>query len=262
MARGQKKHMKRLAAPNHWMLDKLTGIFAPRPSPGPHKLRECLPLVIILRNRLKYALNGAEANQIVKQRLIKVDGKVRTDVTFPSGFMDVIHIERTNETFRLLYDVKGRFKLHRITTEEAKYKLCKVNRAQLGPNSVPYIATHDGRYIRYPDPLIKVDDTVMIDINTGKVIDFAKYDLGNLAMVTGGHNIGRVGTIVTREKHPGSTEIVRIRDANGHDFATRKGNVFIIGKGTTPLISLPKEKGIKKTIIEEFEARSGKKITA
>mmetsp|Transcript_16691 Transcript_16691/g.68369 ORF Transcript_16691/g.68369 Transcript_16691/m.68369 type:complete len:82 (+) Transcript_16691:647-892(+) len=81
-------------------------------------------------------------------------------------------------------------------------------------------------------------------------------------MVTGGHNIGRVGTIVTREKHPGSTEIVRIRDANGHDFATRKGNVFIIGKGTTPLISLPKEKGIKKTIIEEFEARSGKKITA
>uniref|UniRef100_A0A7S2ZFM7 40S ribosomal protein S4 n=1 Tax=Rhodosorus marinus TaxID=101924 RepID=A0A7S2ZFM7_9RHOD len=176
--------------------------------------------------------------------------------------IDVIHIERTNETFRLLYDVKGRFKLHRITTEEAKYKLCKVNRAQLGPNSVPYIATHDGRYIRYPDPLIKVDDTVMIDINTGKVIDFAKYDLGNLVMVTGGHNIGRVGTIVTREKHPGSTEIVRIRDANGHDFATRKGNVFIIGKGTTPLISLPKEKGIKKTIIEEFEARSGKKITA
>lgn len=27
---------------------------APKPSPGPHKQRECLPLVIMLRNRLKY----------------------------------------------------------------------------------------------------------------------------------------------------------------------------------------------------------------
>eukprot|EP00188_Purpureofilum_apyrenoidigerum_P005469 Plantae.Rhodophyta-Purpureofilum_apyrenoidigerum.ctg714.p1 GENE.Plantae.Rhodophyta-Purpureofilum_apyrenoidigerum.ctg714~~Plantae.Rhodophyta-Purpureofilum_apyrenoidigerum.ctg714.p1 ORF type:complete len:263 (-),score=60.72 Plantae.Rhodophyta-Purpureofilum_apyrenoidigerum.ctg714:51-839(-) len=260
MGRGPKKHMKRLAAPNHWMLDKLTGVFAPRPTPGPHKIRECLPLVIILRNRLKYALNNAESTKIVKQRLIKVDGKIRTDRNFPVGFMDVIHIERTEEIFRLLYDVKGRFKLHRITAEEAKYKLCKVKRAQLGPNSVPYIATHDGRYIRYPDPLIKVDDTVMIDIESGKVIDFAKFDLGNLVMVTGGHNIGRVGTMVTREKHPGSTEIVRIRDANGHDFATRKANVFIIGKGSKALVSLPKEKGIKKSIIEEFEQTTGKKV--
>ena len=60
---------------------------APRPSPGPHKLRECLPLVVFLRNRLKYALNGREVTAIVKQRLIKVDGKVRTDETYPTGFM-------------------------------------------------------------------------------------------------------------------------------------------------------------------------------
>ena len=52
MAWGPKKHLKRVAAPKHWMLDKLTGVFAPRPSTGPHKLREYLPLIIFLRNRL------------------------------------------------------------------------------------------------------------------------------------------------------------------------------------------------------------------
>lgn len=62
-------------------------IQAPRPSPGPHKLRECLPLIVLLRNRLKYALTGDEVKRIVKQRLIKVDGKIRTDPTFPAGFM-------------------------------------------------------------------------------------------------------------------------------------------------------------------------------
>lgn len=60
---------------------------APRPSTGPHKLRECLPLIIFLRNRLKYALTGDEVKKICMQRFIKVDGKVRTDITYPAGFM-------------------------------------------------------------------------------------------------------------------------------------------------------------------------------
>ena len=42
---------------------------------------------MFLRNRLKYALTGDEVKRIVKQRLIKVDGKVRTDPTYPAGFM-------------------------------------------------------------------------------------------------------------------------------------------------------------------------------
>ncbi len=33
---------------------------------------------------------------------------------------DVIQIDKTAEYFRLLYDVKGRFTIHRITSEEAK----------------------------------------------------------------------------------------------------------------------------------------------
>lgn len=69
------------------MLDKLGGVYAPRPSTGPHKLRESLPLVIFLRNRLKYALTNCEVTKIMMQRLIKVDGKVRTDSNYPAGFM-------------------------------------------------------------------------------------------------------------------------------------------------------------------------------
>lgn len=102
------------------MLDKLSGTWAPRPSPGPHKIRECLPLIVFLRNRLKYALTKKEVQSILAQRLVKVDGKVRTDVTYPSGFMDVISIEKTGENFRLIYDTKGRFTIHRITDEESK----------------------------------------------------------------------------------------------------------------------------------------------
>ncbi|KAF9182882.1 ERMES complex Ca(2+)-binding regulatory GTPase gem1 [Haplosporangium sp. Z 11] len=254
-ARGPKKHLKRLNAPKHWMLDKLTGTYAPRPTAGPHKLRECLPLVILLRNRLKYALNGKEVQSILMQRLVKVDGKVRTDTTFPAGFMDAITIEKTGENFRLVYDTKGRFTVHRITAEEAKYKLCKVKKVQLGAKGIPFIVTHDGRTLRYPDPLIKVNDTVKLDLETGKFNEFVKFEVGNVAMVTGGRNTGRVGVITHRERHVGGFDIVHIKDVLDRQFATRVSNIFVIGEGNKPWVSLPKNKGVKLTIAEERDRR-------
>jgi len=254
MARGPKKHLTRMFAPSHWMLDKLKGRWAPRPSAGPHKLRECLPLIVMLRNKLKYALTYRECKMIVMQRLIKVDGKVRTDMFFPAGFMDVVQIEKTKENFRLLYDTKGKFKLHKVAKEEASYKLCRVKKIMRGPKATPYAVTHDGRTLRYPDPDIKPNDTIRLDINDGKILDHVKFEAGNIVMISGGKNMGRVGVIVSRERHPGSFEIIHIKDAVGHTFATRLSNVFVIGQGSKPWISLPKGNGIQLNIIENRNA--------
>ena len=207
MARGPKRHLKRLNAPKHWMLDKLGGVWAPRPSTGPHKLRECMPLIVLLRNRLKYALNTKEVKYILMQRLVKVDGKARTDKTYPAGFMDVVSIEKTGENFRLLYDVRGRFSIHRIGAEEAKYKLCRVKQLEMGKGKVPYVVTHDGRTVRYPDPMVAVNDTVKLDIETNKIEDFIKFETGNLAMISGGKNTGRVGIIISRERQIGRAHV-------------------------------------------------------
>jgi len=273
MAKGPKKHMKRLNAPKHWMLGKLGGIYAPRPSTGPHKMRECLPLSLILRNRLKYSLTRRETLMIVMRRSVAVDGKIRTDINYPAGFMDVVEIEKTNEKFRLLYDVKGRFVLHRITPEESGFKLCRVQqvstakKASIGRNpfhtgqqaAIPYIVTHDGRTVRYPDPLIKVHDTIKVDIKTGKISQFLKFDVGNTSMVTRGANAGRIGVITKTEHHPGSFDIVHLRDKRGADFATRISNVFVIGDASKTWVTIPRGRGVKQSIIETREENEKRK---
>jgi small subunit ribosomal protein S4e len=251
MTRGPKKHLKRLAAPNHWMLDKMGGVFAPRPRAGPHKLRECVPLIVVIRNRLKYAVNGKEARTIMMERNIKVDGRVRTDIKYPAGFMDCITIDKTNENYRLMYDVKGRFTLVPIDKNEAKTKLLQVTREDYGNKATPKVTTHDGRTIRYPDPDAKVYDTVKYNVETGKITEVVKFDVGNVAMIKGGQNIGRVGIITARERHLGAFDIVHIKDARGNTFCTRISNVFVIGKGSKPAVKLPRGNGIMRTILEE-----------
>jgi len=269
--------LKRLVAPKSWVLGKLGGKWAPRPSTGPHKLRESLPLTLALRNRLKYALTRREVLMIVMRRLVEVDGKIRTDLNFPAGLMDVVRIQKTNEAFRVLYDVKGRFVLHELKDQkEAGLKLARVNnvskasKATIGhnpfqagqPGTIPYLVTHDGRTIRYPDPLIKKNDTVALDIKTGKITGHLKFDIGNLAIVTKGANVGRIGVIQKKERHPGSFDIVHLKDKKGVPFATRLANVFVIGDAEKPWISLPKAKGQKSTILEERSERAAAKAGA
>jgi small subunit ribosomal protein S4e len=270
MARGPKKHLKRLNAPNNWMLHKMGGTWAPRPNTGPHKLRESFPLALILRNRLKYALTRREVIMCVMRRTIEVDGKVRTDTNYPAGFQDVISIPKTDEHFRILYDTKGHFILHRIHVDESKYKLLRVtklsraNKASIGRNPfltghaavIPFIVTHDGRTIRYADPVIRVGDTIKFETKTGKIAGHIKLDIGNLAMITKGANIGRVGVITRKERHEGSFDIIHLKDKKGATFATRAGGVFVIGDANNSWITLPRGKGLKLSIMEEREKKT------
>ena len=272
--------MKRMYAPSHWCLEKLKGVYATRPSAGPHKLRECIPLTVLLQNRLKYALSGQDAIKICRNRdgNIKIDNKIRRDPRFPLGFGDVVTIPKTGENFRILYDIKGRFQPVRIDAKEAGFKLCKVKRKCMGKNKIPYIVTHDGRTIRFPNPEIKKNDTVQVslalfyllssfilylilfaffqlNLETGEIDKVVKFENGANVFVTGGNNIGRVGQLMHVEHHPGSYEIVHIKDASGNSFATRLSNVFTVGEGKKSLITLGKRKGVRQTLVEERNAK-------
>jgi len=240
------------------MLDKLTGVYAPRPRTGPHKLKECLPLQLVLRNRLKFALSGRECDIILvdKDNQVKVDQKVRRDKKYPVGLMDVVSIPKTKDTYRMLYDVKGRFCLTKIKESEGSFKLCKIKRRVMGQNKIPYIVTHDARCLRYPDPAITIYDTVKVNLAKNSIEEVVPLAIGNTVLVTGGSNRGRVGTISNRTRLQGAFDMIAVKDKSGHSFNTRIDNCFVIGKGESTMITLPRDKGLKRTIIEEQEAKS------
>merc|ERR1711998_4229 len=134
--------------------------------------------------------------------------------------MDVITIDKTDEHFRMLYDAKGRFVVHRLNA--------------------------------------KNNDVIKLDLATGKAVDLIKFEVGQTAIITKGQNQGRIGTITGREKHVGSFEIVHIKDSKGRSFSTRLLNVFpISAKDDEPVVSLPKGKGLRDNILEERKKRLG-----
>ena len=168
--------------------------------------------------------------------------------------MDIVTINKTGANYRVNFDVKGRWRLVKISKEEAKYKLCKVTKRCMGPKKIPFIVTSDGRTLRYPNPNIKEHDTVKLNLETNEIVDYYKYKLGAQVLIVGGNNIGRAGQIEKIEKHPGSYEIVYIKDKSGNQFSTRLTNIFITGDQNSEisvekyntLLSIIEERNLKR----------------
>lgn len=257
MARGPRKHLKRIRAPKSWLMDKLGGAFAVRPSEGPHALRESVPLQVVLRDKLHFARTGREVDVILHQKegLVHVDKKVRRNPKYPIGLMDVIDLPKVGAAYRVLYDVKGRFVFVKIKKAEAAFKLCRVEKKQIGANGVTYLVTHDGRTLRFAGKDATINDTVKLNLDNGEVTERFPVAVNNLAYILNGSNRGRVGVISHIAHFDGNHDLVTLKDAKGHVFTTRVSYVFIIGNGNTSAITLPKENGIKQSILEEAANR-------
>lgn len=76
-------------------------------------------------------------------------------------------------------------------------------------------------------------------------------------MLTAGNNIGRIGILESVDKHPGSYDIAKVKDARGDRFSTRLSNIIVIGDGKTPAISLPIGEGIKYSLLEQMNKDDG-----
>jgi small subunit ribosomal protein S4e len=90
---------------------------------------------------------------------------------------------------------------------------------------------------------------------TGEIESVIKFENFSTVYITGGNNIGRVGTMLSVEHHPGSYEIVHVKDARGHTFSTRLSNAFVIGTDKKPVLTLPKGNGARLTLNEERDLR-------
>ena len=130
----------------------------------------------------------------------------------------------------------------------------------MGPKGIPFIVTHDGRTIRFPDPKIKRNDTIRLNLKSNEIMNHYKFNIGAHCMITKGNNIGRIGTIIRVEKHPGSYEIIHIKDNNGVEFSTRTANVFVTGTNQHEVTMLKRHSRL--TIINERNIRQKRRVVA
>ena len=229
------KHLKRLAVPRVWSIPKKNHVWAVKQSPGPHSIESSVPLLIMIRDMLKYCDTAREGRQLIGERNIQIDGRVVTNYKMPVGFMDVLSLPKSKENFRALMDSKGKIRPIRISKDRASWKLVKITNLTVIKEGKTQINCHDGRNILVNKGKYKAGDVLKIELPSQKILDNYPLEKGNVAMIIGGKHSGQIGTI---EKYT----VVRGPKSNlvefSEGFSTIKDHVFVVGK-TKPEITIP-----------------------
>lgn len=191
--------MKRIAAPRVWDVMRKESKFIFKPIPGPHPIERSYPLAVIVRDILNLTDNSRETRYVIKKGKILVDGKARKELSFPVGLFDIVSVPDEGANFRVIPSNKG-LRLIRITSDEAKLKLCRVNRKLIIKGNKIQLGTHDGR--SFVDGLNDVSpgDSILIEIPSQKIVDKIKLEKGTLCIVISGERAGQVGKVIEIKK--------------------------------------------------------------
>ncbi len=236
-------HLKRQASPFYWPILRKEYTWTVKPSPGPHPLEASIPLLLIVRDALKYADTYREAKKIIKRGLIKIDGKIRRDEAFPVGLMDVVEIVPSGEIYRLLPYARYPLVLVKIPDSEKDIKIGKV----IGKHRVKHgkiqITLHDGRNILI-DPTSASEipntyDSLVIRTSTNEIVQRIPLAPGSYGLAYAGRSVAKHGKIIEiRRLMPKHRSIAVLDMGDSKSLSVGIKNLIVIGINS-PFIKLP-----------------------
>ena len=236
-----KKHLKRLPAPRSWKIERKTAFWTMRPSPGPHKIDESVPVGLVLRDMLKYADTAREARAILGSRGVLVDGRVVRDPKLGIGVMDVLALPATKEQYRMLVDTMGRLRLVPIDAEQAQWKLCRIEGKSTQKGGRTQVNLHDGRNLLLARNEYATGTTLKVGVPKQTVMGTFPMEPGATVLLIGGQHVGEIGHVerVEKTRNP-RANVVHFTEG----FSTDVTKVFVIGRAT-PEIPIPEAPAIE-----------------
>jgi len=226
-----KNHLKRIASPRTWIINRKNNKYVMRPNAGAHSYKNGLALGLILRDNLKLALTMNEVRKILNGKEILVDGKRRKDPKHIVGLFDVISIPQLKRSFRLIFDKKGRIIVNEVNEKESSIKVSKIVGKTILPKGKIQLNLHDGKNI-LSDVNVKVGDSIVLNLPDLKIKEVLPLKEGVTIFLTKGKHGGSVG-LLKEIKNNEATYFV-----DGKDVETAKDYLFVVGneKGSAIVI--------------------------
>ena len=237
-----KRHLRRISAPRTWPIPRKGSYWVVKPSPGPWRIDLGMPLILWIRDYLKYAKTAREVRYILVNKKVYLNGKPVKDPKFPAGLFDVISFPDLGENYRVIMDSKGRLQLKLIDEKEANLKITKIIRKQIVKKGKVQVTGFDGRNFLLDDPKsIKTGDSLLIGLPDQEIIEKIPMEENTLLFFYYGAKVGTLGRLkeVKILRRPfGHTRIVIYEDLESREIKESIWEYTIpIGK-ETPVITV------------------------
>lgn len=191
--KGGDTRIKRQMAPRFWDIKRKESQFVLSTKPGPHPKKRSYPLGMILRDVLKLAGTMREAERVLVEGKVKVDGVTRYDANLAVGLMDVVELS-TGQVFRMVPKDSLLLVAVAIDKSEANMKLVKVTSKKTIKGKKIQYGFHDGKTIT-SDQNLKVGDSCVIQIPEVQIKSHIPFAKSATVLIITGENAGHIGKV-------------------------------------------------------------------
>ncbi len=224
-----KYHLKRKAAPRTWPIPRKETTFIMRPRPSGHTLALSMPVAIVLREVLGLVQTARQAQLVLKNSEVKINGRKLHHTDDPVGFMDLLTIDKDN--YRVLINKNNVLTVTPVKKGE-EFVIYQVRgKTTVGGGKIQ-LNCRGGFNLLVDVGQYKNRDSVVVDLD-GKIKEKLTFEKGAAILVVGGNHIGKVGSIEEIDKEEGSLTIKSGKET----FQTSIDYAFVIGKDK-PIITL------------------------
>lgn len=228
-----RRHLKRIAAPKCMRILRKIHVWITRPSPGPHPLNRCIPLMVLVRDYLKLGTNSYECKKIIKRGEILVDGRARKSPKFPIGFMDVVSIPKMKKNYRITITKGGYIEPIEIPENESNLKICMIVNKKAIRDGKVQLNLHDGRNIlldKKEASKYQTQASILISIPDQKILNYIPFEKGTKVFLIAGTHAGETAVIEDFHNYEGpQPDRVVLKNEKGEVYETVKDYAFGIG---------------------------------
>ena len=223
------RHLKRSGMPKSWPMQKKIIKFVTKPNPGSYERKYVVPVVILLRDVLKYVKTSKEAKYVVNKKEILVNGSEVSDIKTPVGLFETFTIKKLKETYRILFNEVGRIKL--IKSADTTY--LKVSNKVTLRNGKFQINTFSGNNIlatKKEFSEIGINDTIVYCNEHNKIFKTMKFEEKSNVYIFDGKSKGLFGEIKKIVNYNGRSKDIIEFESEGKTISTAKEYAFVIAK--------------------------------
>jgi len=235
-----KQHLSRLAMPKTWPIKRKGIKFIIKPKSS-RKMKYCIPLVIVIKDLLKYAKTRKEVKKIINEGNVLINKSKPRDIKTGLGLMDVLEFPKLKEQYRILLNKQGKFRVMKISAKEAGVKPCKITGKRNLKGKKLQINLDDGSNLLDTKGNYKVGDSLLVDTEKRKAKEHIPLEKGAVVYLTGGNNVNAVGTVEGFKEFSGTRQANIILKVSGKTLETKKDYALAIGKGK-PAIAVEEKK--------------------
>lgn len=162
-----------------------------------------VPVVIALREMLGLAKTAKEVNEMIKQKLLRINGREVKDCRESIRLFSIF--SAGNKSFKLTILPAGRFHLEEVRGD--KTRICKIIGKKILKGNKTQIALHDGSNLITKEKL-NINDSLSLDFN-GRIISHSGIEKGKKALIFSGKHLGYSGLI---ENVHDNKSLIKIND--------------------------------------------------